>query len=95
MTEATYHTLFIGPSSKGKSMLNRLNDGERKEWDEWMATNPGVNGMDWPGWPGVAVRVLGLADNGHLEIAQLRGDSMHDTLEKLQGLVAQDDKANG
>jgi hypothetical protein len=50
------HTLVVGTSGQGKSMLARLNDVERQAWSEWMTAHPGVNGMDWPGWAAVGER---------------------------------------
>lgn len=56
----THHAIIFAPSSKGKSMLTRLNDVERLAWSQWMDANPGANGMDWPGWADVAIRELSL-----------------------------------
>ena len=52
------HTFILGHSAKGKSMLDRLTDEERREWSCWMDENPGVNGMTWPGWSAVVEREM-------------------------------------
>lgn len=60
------HAVILGSSAKGKSMLTRLNDAERQAWAQWMDANPGVNGMEWPGWADVVSREMGCRKGRHV-----------------------------
>jgi len=43
-------SLLLAPSSEGRSLLDRLTAVQLGELMHWMASNPGGNGMNWPGW---------------------------------------------
>jgi hypothetical protein len=55
-------TLLLAPSAEGRSLLDRLTAEQLGELMHWMASNPGGNGMSWPGWVNV-VKAFGPASD--------------------------------
>jgi hypothetical protein len=54
-----HHTLVVGHSVKGKSLLSRLSEQQLQALNAWSVTAPrsstgSVNVMDWPGWAELA-----------------------------------------
>ncbi|CAM2198491.1 conserved protein of unknown function (plasmid) [Paraburkholderia kururiensis] len=56
-----HHIMLAGESGDAGSLLEKLNDAERRALDEWARTQPREDGvvdlMRWHGWHDVALRM--------------------------------------